>query len=335
MIQYNQVTKGTFNGIKITEYGMKNHELEVRFLNIGGCLTKVAMAADNYDQNLVLNYQNVESYLDNGCYLNALIGRTANRIKNGTFTLNNTNYQLDINNGPNNLHGGNECLSNADFSVEAIDSGYRLTTTLMHQASGFPGNLTATIDYILKDNQFTVSYSATTDQDTIVNFTQHAYFNLAGNSITTIDNHELQIKASHIAEIDNTQAFTTNWVPVENTIFDFNQPTLINPSNKEKTELFELASGYDHLYLLSDTKDVVTFKDLDSGRTLTVSTTALAMQFYTGNFLTNELLFENNRQGEPRLGACFETHLVPFDFQSQVLKPGETYRACTTFTFTK
>lgn len=335
MIQYNQVTKGTFNGIKITEYGMKNHELEVRFLNIGGCLTKVAMAADNYDQNLVLNYQNVESYLDNRCYLNALIGRTANRIKNGIFTLNNTTYQLDINNGLNNLHGGNECLSHADFSVETIDSGYRLTTTLAHQASGFPGNLTATIDYTLKDNHFTVSYSAITDQDTIVNFTQHAYFNLAGNSITTIDNHELQIKASHIAEIDDTQAFTTNWVPVENTLFDFNQPTLINPSNKEKTELFELASGYDHLYLLSDTKDVVTFKDLDSSRTLTVSTTAPSMQFYTGNFLTGDLLFENNRHGEPHLGACFETHLVPFDFQSQVLKPGETYRACTTFTFTK
>ncbi len=105
--------------------------------------------------------------------------------------------------------------------------------------------------------------------------------------------------------------------------------------NKEKTELFDLASGYDHLYLLSDTKDVVTFKDLDSGRTLTVSTTAPAMQFYTGNFLTNDLLFENNRHGEPRLGACFETHLVPFDFHSQVLKPDETYHAKTTFTFTK
>ena len=124
-------------------------------------------------------------------------------------------------------------------------------------------------------------------------------------------------------------------MPVEHTLFDFNQPTLIDPMNKEKTELFDLASGYDHLYLLSETEDVVTFKDLDSGRTLTVSTTAPAMQFYTGNFLTNELLFENNRQGEPRLGACFETHLVPFDIESQVLKSGETYRASTTFTFTK
>ncbi len=105
MIQYDQIVKGTFNGIQIIEYGMKNHELEVRFLNIGGCLTKVAMAADAYEQNLVLNYQHVESYLENGCYLNAIIGRTANRIKNGTFTLNNKTYQLDINNGPNNLHG--------------------------------------------------------------------------------------------------------------------------------------------------------------------------------------------------------------------------------------
>lgn len=335
MIQYDQTVKGTFNGIQIIEYGMKNQELEVRFLNIGGCLTKVALAADDYAQNLVLNYQNVESYLENGCYLNAIIGRTANRIKNGTFTLNNKTYQLDINNGPNNLHGGAECLSDANFAIETIDSGYQLTATLPHQEVGFPGNLTATIDYILKGNQFIVAYSAITDQDTLANFTQHAYFNLAGNGSTTVDKHELQIKASHVAEIDKTQAFTTTWVPVEHTLFDFNQPTLIDPMNKEKTELFDLASGYDHLYLLSETEDVVTFKDLDSGRTLTVSTTAPAMQFYTGNFLTNELLFENNRQGEPRLGACFETHLVPFDIESQVLKSGETYRASTTFTFTK
>lgn len=170
MIQYDQTVKGTFNGIQIIEYGMKNQELEVRFLNIGGCLTKVALAADDYAQNLVLNYQNVESYLENGCYLNAIIGRTANRIKNGTFTLNNKTYQLDINNGPNNLHGGAECLSDANFAIETIDSGYRLTATLPHQEAGFPGNLTATIDYILKGNQFIVAYSAITDQDTLANF---------------------------------------------------------------------------------------------------------------------------------------------------------------------
>ena len=109
MIAYQVVEKGTINGINVVEYCMKNAALEVRFLNIGGVLTKVAMAADQYEQNLVLNFDSVESYFNNGCYLNAIIGRTSNRIKNGQFTINNQTYQLDLNNGPNNLHGGAEC----------------------------------------------------------------------------------------------------------------------------------------------------------------------------------------------------------------------------------
>ncbi len=382
MITYETVEKGTVNGINVIEYGMKNEALEVRFLNIGGVLTKVAMAADNYEQNLVLNFEKIESYFDNGCYLNSIIGRTSNRIKNGQFTINNQTYQLDLNNGPNNLHGGSQCLTYADFEVTQIPSGYALTTVLPHQEEGFPGNvdlnngpnnlhggsqcltyadfevtqipsgyaLTTVLPhqeegfpgnvcikvcYTLKDNDFVVSYEATTDQETIVNLTQHAYFNLSGNLSTTIYNHELQIKADYVAEIDENLSFTEKLIPVANTLFDFNQPTIIDPKDKEILPLFEKASGYDHLYILSDTKDVVTFKDLASNRTLTVSTTSPSMQFYAGNFLTNDLVFENHRQGEMHLGACFETHLIPFDFKSQILKPGDVYSQSTTFTFTK
>ncbi|MDO5793811.1 MAG: aldose epimerase family protein [Turicibacter sp.] len=335
MITYETIEKGTVNGINVIEYGMKNEALEVRFLNIGGVLTKVAMAADNYEQNLVLNFEKIESYFDNGCYLNSIIGRTSNRIKNGQFTINNQTYQLDLNNGPNNLHGGSQCLTYADFEVTQIPSGYALTTVLPHQEEGFPGNVSIKVCYTLKDNDFVVSYEATTDQETIVNLTQHAYFNLSGNLSTTIYNHELQIKADYVAEIDENLSFTEKLIPVANTLFDFNQPTIIDPKDKEILPLFEKASGYDHLYILSDTKDVVTFKDLASNRTLTISTTSPSMQFYAGNFLTNDLVFENHRQGEMHLGACFETHLIPFDFKSQILKPGDVYSQSTTFTFTK
>lgn len=335
MVTYKKLEKGTFNGVNVIEYSMKNEALEVRFLNIGGVLTKIAMAEDQYEQNLVLNYDHIESYFNNGCYLNAIIGRTSNRIKNGQFTINGQTYQLDLNNGPNNLHGGAQCLTYADFEVTEVDSGYELTTVLPHQAEGFPGNLSVKVRYTLEQNSFIVSYEATTDQDTIVNLTQHAYFNLSGNLSTNIYNHELQIKADYIAEIDDNLSFTEKLIPVSNTLFDFNTPTIINPETKEVLPVFEKASGYDHLYLLSDTKDVVTFKDLTSNRTLKVSTTSPSMQFYAGNFLTEDLVFENGRRGEPHLGACFETHLVPFDFESQLLKPGEAYSQSTTFTFTK
>ena len=335
MVTYKKLEKGTFNGVNVIEYSMKNEALEVRFLNIGGVLTKIAMAEDQYEQNLVLNYDHIESYFNNGCYLNAIIGRTSNRIKNGQFTINNQTYQLDLNNGPNNLHGGAQCLTYADFEVTEVDSGYELTTVLPHQAEGFPGNLSVKVRYTLEQNSFIVSYEATTDQDTIVNLTQHAYFNLSGNLSTNIYNHELQIKADYIAEIDDNLSFTEKLIPVSNTLFDFNTPTIINPETKEVLPVFEKASGYDHLYILSDTKEVVTFKDLTSNRTLKISTTSPSMQFYAGNFLTEDLVFENGRRGEPHLGACFETHLVPFDFESQLLKPGEAYSQSTTFTFTK
>lgn len=180
-MEFTTTSKGLINGMQITEYGMKNEHLEVRFLNIGGVLTKVAMQEDSFEENLVLNYDHPSDFFNNGCYLNSIIGRTSNRIKNGSFNINGQSYQVDINNGPNNLHGGDQCLTYANFEVEKLEAGYVLTTVLPHQENGFPGNLSVKVIYTLEENQFKVSYEATTDQETIVNLTQHAYFNLSGN----------------------------------------------------------------------------------------------------------------------------------------------------------
>lgn len=334
-MEYKQFEKGIFNETKVIEYSMKNEALEVRFLNIGGAITKIAMASDHYDENLVLAYERIEDYFNNGCYLNTIIGRTSNRIKNGTFTLNNQTITVDLNNGPNNLHGGHDCLTYANFEVTPMSSGYMLTATLPHQEDGFPGNLLVKVYYTLEQNHFKVTYEATTDQDTIVNLTQHTYFNLSGNLKETIYTHELQINADQVAEVDENLSFTTKLYDVKDTLFDFNQPTLINPDSKEVLPLFEQTSGYDHLYVLSNSNEAVTFKHVDSNRTLKISTTSPSMQFYAGNFLTSDLIFENHLIGEEHLGACFETHLIPFDFESQVLKPGEQYWQQTVFTFTK
>ena len=328
------IRKEIIQSKEIIEYSMKNDFLEVRFLNVGGAITKIALAADDYDENLVLSYQNLGDYLTNECFLNMIVGRTANRITNGKFMLDEKEVQVDINHPPHHLHGGAQHLGIAFFDVVATGKGYSLHTTLPHQDNGYPGNLNVTVYYELIENKLNITYKALTDQTTIVNLTQHAYFNLSGNLQRSINDHELTIKALKIAEVDETSGFTKNQIPVADTCFDFNIPTIINPENKRRHYVFNYTNGYDHLYFLDASWKVpVEFKDPHSGRTLKITTTEPAMQFYAGNHLTDELLFENNRSGEKNLGACFETHKVPFDFESQVLEVGDVYTHITTFEF--
>lgn len=328
------IHKEMIQGKEIIEYSIKNDDLEVRFLNLAGAITKIALAEDGYDQNLVLHYQNLESYLTNDAYLNAIIGRTSNRIANGVFMLDGKEIQVDINHAPHHLHGGSQNLTHTIFDVMAIDDGYCLQATLPHQEDGFPGNLKVTVYYKLVNNQLNISYKALTDQTTIVNLTQHAYFNLSGNLERTIYDHQLEIRATHVAEVDETSGFTENLIPVSNTRFDFNTSTIINPKNKPAHDVFNYTNGYDHLFLLDpEAKVPVIFKDPKSGRMLKITTTEPAMQFYASNYLTEEHLFENGRVGEKHLGACFETHQIPYDYESQKLEPDDTYTQETTFTF--
>jgi len=323
------------NEIEIIEYSIKNEYLEIRFLNVGGAITKIAMAEDNYEKNLVLNYQNVSDYLNNSCYLNALVGRTANRITDGKFTLNDKEYQVDLNDGPNNLHGGEENLTHTIFDVTEIPNGYGLKTTLKHQPEGFPGNVDITVFYQLEKNQVKIEYEATTDQTTIFNPTQHAYFNLSGNLERTIYDHILLINGNKVADINEASSFTTELIPVEGTRFDFTKQAVVNPAEKPESALFDRATGYDHLYILNDTDHAATFYDPISGRKLEIYTTEPTMQFYAGNYITDELLFEGGRKGEIHLGACFETHQNPFDFKSQILSPGDLYKQTATWVFSK
>ena len=323
------------DGIEIIEYSMKNERLEVRFLNVGGAITKIALAVDDYEKNLVVNYQNIEDYLDNGCYLNALVGRTANRITNGKFTLKGNEISVDLNDGPNNLHGGGENLTHAIFDVTVSDCGYHLQTVLPDQPNGFPGTINVSIYYKLEANKMKIIYKALTDEATIFNPTQHAYFNLSGNLERTIYDHVLQINGYMVADIDKSSSFTEGLVPAEGTRFDFVFPTVINPAEKPESALFDKAAGYDHLYVLNGGGHAATFYDPESGRKLDIYTTESAMQFYAGNHMNDEMLFEGGRVGEKHLGACFETHKIPFDFESQLLEVGDVYHQETTWVFSK
>jgi len=321
---------------QVIEYRIKNDLLEVRFLNIGGAITKIALASDNYDKNLVLSYQDWSSYFENDCYLNVLVGRTSNRIVEGKFMLEGREIQLDINSEPHNLHGGADNLSQRIFNVAEVEDGFALRTVLPHQKNGFPGNLNVTVYYRLIENKLIINYEATTDETTIVNLTHHTYFNLSGNLERTIYDHELQIRANQVAEVDQTSGFTGKLLSVAGTRFDFNNPHIVNPVGREEHYLFDNTSGYDHLYILDSSADhAVIFKDPISKRTLRVTTNQSALQFYAANFITPQYVFENNRKGEKYLGACFETHKIPFDYESQILRPGEVYEQETSFEFDK
>ncbi|MCL1948841.1 MAG: galactose mutarotase [Turicibacter sp.] len=309
------------------EYTLKNEHLEVKFLNIGGAITKIALAEDNFSENLVLAYDDPLQYLDNSMFLNTLIGRTSNRIKDGKFDLLGRTIQLDLNDGPNNLHGGVDNLTHKNFEVLEHPGGYLLKARLDHQESGFPGNLDIQVAYVLEGSGLVVSYEAVTDQPTIANLTHHAYFNLSGNLKTDVADHQVEIGADFIAEIDGTSAFTENLLPVGVTRFDFNDMRPIVAPHYE--------GGYDHLYVLNGKNPAAIVWDPASGRKLTVTTTEPAMQFYSGNYIDESTTFENGRIGEIYLGACLETHKIPYDYASQQLNPGETYRQETRFEFTK
>lgn len=309
----------------IKEYTLKNDQLELRFLNLGGAITKIALAADDFADNLVLDYQNVAAYQNNGCYLNALVGRTSNRITDGKFTINGQEFQVECNDGPNNLHGGTQNLTHAYFAVSPIVGGYELKTRLDAQDDGFPGDLAIVITYQLDGNRVKITYSATSSEATIFNPTQHAYFNLSGNAKDTINNHVLQIDADQFAEINEESSFTKQLLPTAGTRFDFTTPVKIDATTKPASTQFDLATGYDHLFILNqnfDGRPAATLFDPVSTRRLQVFTTEPTMQFYAGNYIDEQLTFTGDVKGVKNLGACFETHKNPFDFASQIIDPG-------------
>ncbi|MCL2559700.1 MAG: galactose mutarotase [Turicibacter sp.] len=316
------IRKERHNGIEVIEYGIKNDALELRFINVGGAITKIALAEDAYEENLVCSYHSLADYLDNGCFLNTLIGRTSNRITNGKFTINGKAYQVDLNDGSNNLHGGTENLTHMVFDVSESERGYQLQAVMKEQPEGFPGNLQVFVQYELDDNKVKISYKGLSDKDTLFNPTQHAYFNLSGNLKRSIYEHELMINASAVAEVNEQSSFTEELISVDGTRFDFGVQTIIDPVNKPESDLFDRAFGYDHLFLLDENEPAAVFYEPVSGRKLEIFTSEPAMQFYAGNHLKDEV-FENNRAAEAHLGACFETHKVPFDFDSQLLKANE------------
>lgn len=298
----------------------------------GGRLTALHVPVAAGRRNVVLGFDTLAPYLGDGAHLGALTGRYANRIAGGSFALDGHRYRLPRNNGPNTLHGGP-----AGFAVrvwQAEPDGAELLLTLRSEDGdqGFPGGLMVTVRYAVSDDSITIEYRATCDAPTVLNLTNHSYFNLAGSP--TVHDHVLQLPADHITPVNAELIPTGEFLGVAGTPFDFRSPTRIGERIDSDHPQMKLAGGYDHNFVLARTPRATPqpAATLAAGElTLQVSTTEPGVQFYSGNFLN----------GSPfpwRSGLCLETQHFPDSpnqpaFPSTVLRPGETFLSRTVFRF--
>lgn len=296
--------------------------------------------------DVVLGYDSLSGYMKKGePFFGAIIGRYGNRIGKGKFTLDGTEYQLDINDGPNSLHGGSKGFHARMWDAKQLsDSSLEFTYTSPDKEMGYPGELKATVVYTLtSDNALNIDYSATSNKATPVNLTNHAYFNLNGEGSSTINDHLLMINADGFTPVDSTLIPTGVIAPVKNTPFDFTVPTAIGARVDSADVQLKNGKGYDHNFVLRDSskamKLAATVYGPQSGIFMEVYTNEPGIQFYGGNFLTGK--DNDGKHGHAygyRSAFCLETQHFPnspnqASFPSTILKPGENYKTSTSYKF--
>lgn len=336
-------------GESIQKYTMTNaNGMVVSVINYGGIITNLKVPDKNGKiEDVVLGFDSLEGYLTPAPYFGAIIGRYGNRIAQGKFNLDGTQYTLAQNDGQNHLHGGNKGFDKVVWEITKITNLHSVALQLHYLSEdmeeGYPGNLSTTVTYTLtNDNTLKVSYKATTDKKTIVNLTQHSYFNLSGDFSKDILEHEIAINADTFLPVDETLIPTGEFKAVAGTPFDFKQAKAIGKQINEDNQQLKRGLGYDHCWVLNrvseDLSLAATAYDPKSGRFMEVKTTEPGIQFYSGNFLDGTLKSKSGGTYAKRSGFCLETQHYPDspnqeDFPSVVLNPDQTYRSETTFKF--
>lgn len=333
----------TEDGKPITQFTLQNEAgLQVRLINFGATVTAVLTPdRDGKLANINVGYNELASYERPGPYFGATVGRYANRIANGKFSLDGKEYTLATNNGKNHLHGGVVGFNRKVWKAEPVEGptavGVKFTYVSPDGEEGYPGTLTTTVTYSLTNkNELKVDYTATTDAPTVLNLTNHNYWNLSGVNSGKILEHVVQLNADKYLPVDETAIPLGEQAPVAGTPMDFLKP---HPIGDHITETVNGGGGYDHCYVLStggSTENVAaTVFDPKSGRVLEISTTEPGIQFYTGNFLDGKA----ESAGNEKQGAfCLEANHFPDspnhpDFPTTVLRPGETYKQTTIHKF--
>ena len=340
----------TPDGTAVEQFTMTNAAgIEVRAMTYGAIIVSIRVP-DRQGQldDIALGYDTAAEYVTNpNAYFGAVVGRYANRIAKGRFTLDGRTYALAINNPPNHLHGGKRGFDAVHWKGEPFENetgaGVIFTYTSPDGEESYPGTLNTRVTYTLTDkNELIFDFHGTTDAPTVVNLSQHTYFNLAGHGVRDVLDHELQLFADRYTPVDDTLIPTGELATVEGTPFDFRQPTTIGARIDQDHPQLRRGNGYDHNFVVTRSGEglqrTARVVERSTGRTMEIATTEPGVQLYTGNFLDGKLVGKGRRPYARRSGFCLETQHFPDSpnkpqFPSTTLRPGGEYRSRTVLTF--
>lgn len=335
----------TKNGEQVDLYTLTNDwGMSVRIMTLGGTIVSVKVPdRNNSFSDVVLGYDDVQSYENGTTFFGALIGRHANRIGNAEFELNGKVYKLAKNNGENHLHGGDCGFDKKVWNAEVKDNSLVLTYTSPDLEENYPGTLEVRVTYTLtNDNSIEINYHAVSDKDTVVNLTNHSYFNLSGHASGTIKDHKVKIDADKFTPNDANCLPTGEIRSVEGTPMDLRTLTPVSVGLESGYEQIKLAAGYDHNFVLNVSgkkpEKFAEVYDDKTGRCMEAFTTMPGVQFYTGNFVGGSLMGKGATKYHDHDGLCLETQYFPNammhkNFPSPVLKAGEVYNHTTIYRF--
>ena len=338
----------TRDGRDVTRYSLASASgMSIEVLDFGAVVRRLCVPdRTGRPLDVVLGYDDLRGYEEDPFYIGTAVGRYANRIRNGKFVLEGTEYSLSINNGAHHLHGGRRGFSKAVWTSRSFEEGETVGIVLQHESpdgdEGYPGNLDVEITYSLTEFVFAIDYRGTTDRPTPVSLTHHAYFNLSGAGAGDVLDHELTIYADRFTEIDSDLLPTGRLAAVDETPFDFRQRRQIGSRIGENHDQLRIGRGYDHNFVIGEGRGTLSraarvFQPA-SGVVMQVFSTEPGMQLYTGNFLDGSRAGKDGHCYGPREGFCLETQHFPDspnhpEFPDTILRPGDELRSRTEYRF--
>lgn len=342
-----RITKQAFGhtseGTAVDIYTLADGKVEARIMTYGGIIVSLRTPDRNGKiDDVVLGCDSVEKYEAQTAHFGGIIGRYANRIAHGSFQLDGKTYSIPKNDGDNALHGGTRGFDKVVWGAKEIVDGIELTYVSKDGEQGFPGTLSTTVRYTLKGSTLRIEYAATTDKDTVLNLTNHSYFNLAGQGKGDVLGHVLKINASRMTPVDSVLIPTGELKSVAGTPFDFRTPHAIGERINTDDAQLSLGKGYDHNFVLDhpagQLAEAAEAYEPTTGRILKVFTTEPGLQIYTGNFLDGSITGKEGRVYNRRFAFCLETQHFPdspnhASFPSTELKPGRKFHSVTVFQF--